>query len=177
VEEFRFLEASTPAIITLIAKNTDGSDATNATWTGIGAEKCTGERAVCLVMLDPTNTNPPTIKATLPLGCAAPPIKIGNLEVQPCDYQDSAGNYYFNWADAITVAQTYGPGWHLPTQDELFVLYLNKSVLGTLGAGNAAHWSSTEDGSGGAWYLGINTAEQLHGPKSFYNRVRAVRAF
>jgi hypothetical protein len=27
------------------------------------------------------------------------------------------------------VAQTYGPGWHLPTKDELNMLYLNRDVI------------------------------------------------
>jgi len=107
--------------------------------------------------------------------CGGPPVKIGNLEVQSCDYQDSNGNAYFNWQGAMTVAQSYGPGWHLPTIAELYVLYKNKNVVG--GFANGSYWSSTEGSSNDAWLQNFNYGGQSGSNKDDSGRVRAVRAF
>ena len=118
VEEFIFPhETALPHFIALTATNFDGSPATNATWAGIGAENCTGERAVCLAKLVFNEYQTP-----LPItvnNCAAPPIKVGNLEVQNCDYESSTHERYFFAPEAWAVAKSYGPGWRLPTAEEL----------------------------------------------------------
>ena len=63
--------------------------------------------------------------------------------------------------------------WYLPSKDELYKLYLNRTAVG--GFAFAWYWSSTENGYGGAWSLrnyswGTFTKED-------YYYVRAVRAF
>jgi hypothetical protein len=80
-----------------------------------------------------------------------------------------------NWNDAIAAASSYGSGWHLPTKDELNLLWAKKTVVG--GFVDGVYWSSTEYNSLNAW------------PQSFFDgyrhiysklnpfKVRAVRAF
>jgi hypothetical protein len=113
------------------------------------------------------------LKFTIKSFCAAPPIKVGNLLVQSCDYVDThrAG---ILWRDAKSVAQTYGLGWHLPTIDELNVLYLNKGVVG--GFANTFYFSSTEGINMTPWIINFATGDQSTGwSMPPYQGVRAVR--
>jgi hypothetical protein len=76
----------------------------------------------------------------------------------------------------MTVAQSYGPGWHLPTKDELNVLYLNQNVVG--GFAVNLYWSSTEYDRYDAWFQIFFNGHQSNYYKTYANiRVRAVRAF
>lgn len=92
-----------------------------------------------------------------------------------------------NWAAAHTAAEAYNSPscptpalrtpscWHLPKKTELELLYEANLVVG--GFAGANYWSSTENGSGAAWYQGF-----LFGSQNFLNKdstleVRAVRAF
>jgi len=113
------------------------------------------------------------------LGCAAPPVRVGNLEVQACDYS-SNGRRGFNWQEALTAASSYGSGWHLPTKDELNLLYKNKNVVGGF-AVLGYYWSSTEYSSSSAWYQYFLTGHQVHAFNNNKNDsshgVRSVRAF
>ena len=101
----------------------------------------------------------------------------------------------FSWNAAISAAATYNTTsitttlscsttnapttpncWHLPSKTELEYLYEQKSVVGNFFGDY--YWSSTESGSGSAWYQNFNDGLQI----SNYNKlstvpVRAVRAF
>jgi hypothetical protein len=79
-----------------------------------------------------------------------------------------------SWAEAMGAAKAYGSGWHLPTKDELNLLYQQQTVVG--GFSNVYYWSSTEDDSG-AWSQGFGRGNRCAESKSSSFRVRAVRAF
>ena len=81
------------------------------------------------------------------------------------------------WQDAVKAASSYGPGWHLPTKDELNQLYLQRSVVGGFNE-SSYYWSSTENGSRGAWLQNFRRGEQVDYPVKYDPfPVRAVRAF
>jgi hypothetical protein len=65
--------------------------------------------------------------------------------------------------------------WYLPSKDELNKLYLNKVAIG--GFANNYYWSSTEDGSNGAWRQNFSNGYQNGNDKNGNYFVRAVRAF
>jgi hypothetical protein len=69
---------------------------------------------------------------------------------------------------------TYGD-WYLPSKHELYLLYLQKTVVGGF-AGNS-YWSSTEFGSDYAWGQNFGSGLQSANGKSNPNYVRAIRAF
>jgi hypothetical protein len=87
----------------------------------------------------------------------------------------------FPWQEAVTAGSSYGPGWHLPTKDELNQLYLQKTVVG--GFPDKYYWSSTEYASGYAWFQTFDQGLQLNNWYNYYPNkilalsVRAVRAF
>jgi hypothetical protein len=67
-----------------------------------------------------------------------------------------------------------GEGWHLPTKEELNLLYLNKDKIG--GFETYGYWSSSENSKKTAWIqsfsVGFDFAEGMHNTFS----VRAVRS-
>ncbi len=65
--------------------------------------------------------------------------------------------------------------WFLPSKDELNQLYINRALCGSF-AGDY-YWSSSEMTSDTAWYQYFSDGYQGGGTKSYYSRVRAVRAF
>ncbi|MGR9014998.1 MAG: DUF1566 domain-containing protein [Gammaproteobacteria bacterium] len=81
----------------------------------------------------------------------------------------------FKWDAAIAAASAYGADWHLPTQNELNLLYQQKTITGNF---SGFYWSSTEQGSRHAWsrYFGL-IGFQVGLTKDYALRVRAVRAF
>lgn len=85
----------------------------------------------------------------------------------------------FTWSDAKNACNNLVTGgfsdWHLPTKDELNKLYLKKSVVG--GFADGYYWSSTEDGADNAWFQYFTLGGQGWLIKSYFYRVRAVRAF
>jgi hypothetical protein len=103
------------------------------------------------------------------------------LEAQPADYTRQPGdnNYgdkaFYTWQHAMTAGSSYGSGWHLPTKDELNLLFLQKSVVS--GFFDNHYWSSTENGSFNAWIQHLYHGNQDYDNKYLTNRVRAVRAF
>lgn len=80
----------------------------------------------------------------------------------------------FSWAEAMDAAKAYESGWHLPTKDELNLLYQQQTVVG--GFSNVYYWSSTVDDSS-AWSQGFGRGNQDAESKSYSFRVRTVRAF
>jgi hypothetical protein len=82
---------------------------------------------------------------------------------------------------AAKVASAYGPGWYLPSIDELEQLYLQREVVGGL-FGDASidpHWSSTSEPSRFAHTVGVSGGQVTKGiwQKRVMLRVRAVRSF
>jgi len=69
---------------------------------------------------------------------------------------------------------TYGD-WYLPSETELYLLYLQRSVVGGFAA--AGYWSSTEISSTSAWVQYFDDGNQFYYPKEYTYHVRAIRAF
>ena len=79
-----------------------------------------------------------------------------------------------SWHKAIVACKNLGPGWRLPTKDELNMLYKNKEEIG--GFANYFYWSSTELDNLSAWLQYFNYGIQNVGNKNLTYYVRAVRA-
>jgi len=79
-----------------------------------------------------------------------------------------------SWHEAIVACKSLGPGWRLPTKDELNMLYENKEEIG--GFANVNYWSSTEYGNASAWKQSFGSGFQNFNFKASLNYVRAVRA-
>jgi hypothetical protein len=82
-----------------------------------------------------------------------------------------------NETTAASVAAAYGPGWYLPSKDELNLLYAQK-VAGVVGGfASSYYWSSSQFSSGSAWVQSFANGSRLSTSKSSTLGVRAVRAF
>jgi hypothetical protein len=81
----------------------------------------------------------------------------------------------FTWSGAKVELANY-PGWRLPTQDELPLMYAQKQVIGLI-AINWGIWSSTEVDSNRAWVLQISGGNVVPFDKDNVYLVRAVRNF
>jgi hypothetical protein len=79
-----------------------------------------------------------------------------------------------NWYDAIIACKKLGPGWRLPTKDELNILYKNKEEIG--GFASNYYWSFTEVDINDAWRQRFHNGIQLSSSKSNTGYVMAVRA-
>ncbi len=83
-------------------------------------------------------------------------------------------------APAALAARSYGPDWFLPSINELYQMYINKSTLeGVSGftAFSDFYWSSSESDYRVAWWQYFGNGFQYPANKSFTGYVRAVRAF
>ncbi len=70
---------------------------------------------------------------------------------------------------------TYGD-WYLPSKYELYLLYLQRNVVG--GFANEWYWSSTEGDASSAWYFSFLFGNAYYDDKvDSSNYVRAVRSF
>ena len=87
----------------------------------------------------------------------------------------SEANTAAKMADAYTL-NGYND-WFLPSKDELYLLYLQKNVVG--GFANNYYWSSSEYVSNNAWsqYFDYGNQPNFNYGKNFTFPVRAVRAF
>ena len=79
--------------------------------------------------------------------------------------------------DAAMAAAAVGPGWFLPSEDELGAMYTELKVNGLGGFGDYFYWSSSQDSAGGARRQGFDVGFPGNGSKSNSHGVRAVRAF
>ena len=79
-----------------------------------------------------------------------------------------------NWHEAIVACKSLGPGWRLPTKDELNMFYENKEEIG--GFASSFYWSSTEYDFNNAWGQYFFDGNQVNDSKDFNYYVRAVRA-
>ena len=74
------------------------------------------------------------------------PIKVGDLLVAQNDFPNQMKRI-----DAKKACASLGPGWRLPTKDELDILDQNKDKIG--GFGSDGYWSSLgEFGTVSAWH-------------------------
>jgi TolB-like protein len=89
------------------------------------------------------------------------------------------GNY--SWSNALTTARNYNGGgfsdWHLPTKDELNLIYQNLRAKNIGDLGDTWHWSSSENDGYLSWTQRFSDGYQGIGIKTGSNSVRAVRAF
>ncbi|EAT60082.1 putative Ig domain-containing protein [Chlorobium ferrooxidans] len=80
---------------------------------------------------------------------------------------------------AAAMCDNYSNGgyadWFLPSKDELYQLYIQKSTVG--GFASDGYWSSSNTSTITAWYLFFPTATQGGFSKEQKKRVRPVRAF
>jgi hypothetical protein len=80
---------------------------------------------------------------------------------------------------AIQVAADYTynskTDWHLPSKDELEVLYIQRTKVG--GFTTDYYWSSSETADRNAWLQGFYDGSQANGYKVNPYYVRPVRAF
>jgi hypothetical protein len=81
----------------------------------------------------------------------------------------------FTWDAAVAAASAYGASWHLPTKDELNLLYQQKNVVGGFAG---FYWSSTDlaNHHAVAQYFGV-FGVTVGLPSDYALKVRAVRAF
>ena len=91
-------------------------------------------------------------------------------------------HYETDRAAQLCVALVYGgySNWHLPSKDELNLMYENLKVFGVGGFTGDFYWSSSEYTAWSAWYqYFLNGAQFRYNQKWDTNRlrVRAVRAF
>jgi hypothetical protein len=78
---------------------------------------------------------------------------------------------------AASVAAAYGPGWYLPSKDELNLLYAQR-VAGVVGGfSHLNYWSSSQDGFEVAWTQYFDDGFQGAYHKANNSIVRAIRAF
>lgn len=99
------------------------------------------------------------------------PIEIGNLEVAQFDFPSGM----MNWDEATAACSKLGPGWRLPTVDELNILYKNKDRIG--GFKGKFYWSSTEIGSFNACFQLFSTGYRNVHAKYITNYVRAIKSY
>lgn len=78
-------------------------------------------------------------------------------------------------ASAASVAASYGPGWFLPSLDELNLLYGQKDVIG--GFVGSQYWSSSQLDPFFSWFQYFTDGVQSDTEKFEALGVRAVRAF
>ena len=67
--------------------------------------------------------------------------------------------------------------WYLPSSDELSLMYQNLRTQNLGSFSNTYYWSSSQNSSGSAWFVNFGNGDVSNFSKSYYRRVRAVRAF
>ena len=82
----------------------------------------------------------------------------------------------YSWNDAIAACEALGDGWHLPTKEELNLLFSNKEKIDGFKEGD--YWSCSEYSTTGAWgqyWHSGNPGYQFNANKTSAYYVRAVR--
>jgi TolB-like protein len=86
-----------------------------------------------------------------------------------------------SWNEALNLARNYRGGgysdWHLPTQNELDLVYKNLRARNIGNLGNDRYWSSSEPNNNDAWSQYFSDGRQSKHLKNYTSSVRAVRAF
>ena len=141
------------------------------------------KQKVTIITPPPKVTPSPTVKPT-----GLPTYKLGDilpgggivfhvdatgrhgLAAQPKDETKKA-----TWREAQRLASAHGQGWHLPSKDELALLYKQKDVVG--GFSSLYYWSSTDLDSSNAWNQYFSNGSQSVYAKNSTLPVREVRTF
>ena len=101
-------------------------------------------------------------------------LRYNNLEVAQYDFPTK-----MNLDDAKAACAKLGPGWRLPSKDEINFFWLYKNKIGNFAS--SRYWSSTENDEGNnlAWFSDFATGNGYQGFDDKYNTlsVRAVRSF
>ena len=82
----------------------------------------------------------------------------------------------YSWNDAIAACEALGDGWHLPTKEELNLLFSNKEKIDGFKEGD--YWSCSEDSTAYAWsqyWASGAPGYQVNYVKTHAGYVRAVR--
>jgi len=100
-------------------------------------------------------------------------IIIDNLEIAEIDFPVT-----MNWESAKKECESLGSGWHLPTKEELNILFENKQII--KGISNLRYWSSTEWDKGeyayyDAYGQDFENGDQIKLMKNLNFSFRAVR--
>jgi hypothetical protein len=100
-------------------------------------------------------------------------VNAGLFNTERIIINQGAGSY------AAQICANYQGGgygdWYLPSKFELYLLYLQKSVVG--GFANDVYWSSTEYDDYDAWFQSFVNGGQSYYSKDSPFHVRAIRAF
>ena len=97
-------------------------------------------------------------------------IIIDELEIWPEDLGK------MNWHQAMERVKELGPGWRLPTIEELEeTLYPNQDRIPNLE--NSSYWSSSEINANLAWSFNFNYGYARNSDKNYTIYVRAVKTF
>ena len=96
----------------------------------------------------------------------------GRKSINGLEVSDNLGT--MSWDEAKIACKKLGPGWRLPTKDELNMLYKNKEEIG--GFAYNSYWSSTELNNFVAWAQYFGSGLQGGANKNGNYYVRAVRA-
>jgi hypothetical protein len=87
----------------------------------------------------------------------------------------------YNWNEAVEVAKNYKGGgfsdWHLPSKDELNMVYRNLRTKNLAGLGDDSYWSSSQGNAYSSWDQDFSDGRQNYYNKGSAYSVRAVRAF
>jgi hypothetical protein len=114
-------------------------------------------------------------------GCEGTQIAGANGTVVGTGEQNTADIIEFcNQSTAASVAAAYGPGWYLPSKDELNLLHAQKVAGVVDGFASGSYWSSSQGDYEYAWHQDFDDGNQSvfgGGIKHTTYRVRAVRAF
>jgi len=84
-----------------------------------------------------------------------------------------AGNYAAILCSTLSAGNHYD--WHLPSKDELNIMYQNKEMTGNFTGYN--YWSSSESTTSKAWCQNFSSGVQNTQYKNNTYRVRAIRRF
>jgi len=96
----------------------------------------------------------------------------GRKSINGLEVSDNLG--MMNWHEAKIACKKLGPGWRLPTKDELNMFYENKQEIG--GFAINYYWSSTENDFNLAWFQDFLDGYQANLTKGANGLVRSVRA-
>jgi hypothetical protein len=97
------------------------------------------------------------------------PITLDDLVIAQFDFPKM-----MNWHDAKAACDSLGNGWRLPSKDELVFLFQNKYRIGVFKFD--IYWSSSEYGTGFAWFQNLGYGGQYPSYKLDAAYVRAIRA-
>ena len=84
-------------------------------------------------------------------------------------------NSYMRWEDAISNCLQIGEGWHLPSKNELRKACVSRKYLPF--EMNGAYWSGNDYEQTFAWSINFDNCQEIGHPKSYSNKVIAVRSF